>query len=359
MTSLWQTERKRRSRGSGIGRLVTWWGNRAHLGRRRRRAVSRARWGEQLEARTLLSAGAVATMSSGALTSDFSPSGDRTGDGEEWAGVATNRSAVAIAHWRGTGSQARPGPRPAPSVQADGRPNQPGQRFVEVVIFQDSGLLKFGHADIAVTDNSGTTVYGQHARGAGNGGFADSAFRRQALKAYLGTEAPGGYRVVVYRRPITEQQHREITRYLDHQWQNDDQFNLLDDNCSQNVGFVLKKWDLLSNWEGGPNVINDDDFQLPIGDLGNDFLDKDGGWERHDPGFLSPSPSGAGVFDSVQDSQPGGRRRGGSRGSSGDSSSPTPSGSSSWSSRAGGGGPRAAETITDASLVADALRSDV
>ena len=179
-------------------------------------------------------------------------------------------------------------------------------------------------------------MYGQHGRGRGNGGFAGSAFQRRALDAYLRQEAPSGFRVYVARIPVTELQFREIRQYLDHKWQNDDDFNLTDDNCSQNVGFVLKRWDLLGKWGGGTNVINDDDFQLPEGDLYNDFIKDDPTWTRRSPGYLSTTPGGASLFDSVQNKPPVGLKpAGGSSGSTGGSGTST---SSSSGSGGGSGG---------------------
>ena len=286
--------------------------------KRTRRPRHRRAWpvhkGETLEGRTLLSAMAIAEIGSSVATADSSV--DR---GE--SRVSVSREARGVDPARGSTA----------TVQK--------QRFVEVVVFIDSGPFNIGHADIALTDGSGTTVYGQHAAGAGNGGFDDSAFQRRALDVYLRDEAGGGFRGYVSRVPVTEQQFREIQQYLDHKWQNDDDFNLFDDNCSQNVGYVLKEWKLISKWSGGSNVINDDDFQFPEGDLYNDFIRNDRTWTHREAGFLGSTPTGSSLFDSVQDkSLTQGIPSGNSLGST--SGEPTGSGSSSRSTSGRGAGGR-------------------
>ena len=311
---------------------------RTHERRRRRRWCSGS--GETLEGRTLLSAMAVAecgspTQSTAAgsvdsansvnLVAESGSTGNwLAGTGDPHARPAASRPAVASAPVAGDAVAQR-------------------QRYVEVLIFIDSGPLEIGHSDIALTDGRGTTVYGQHGRGKGNGGFAGSAFQRRALDAYLRQEAPSGFNVYVARIEVTEQQFREIRQYLDHKWQNDDDFDLTDDNCSQNVGYVLKKWDLLSKWGGGKNVINDDDFQLPEGDLYNDFIKNDPTWTRRSPGYLSTIPGGGSLYDSVQNKPPTGvKPAGGSSGSSqGGGTSPTSTGS-----QGGGSGGRSSRLIS-------------
>jgi len=301
--------------------------------RRRRRRWSSG-CGETLEGRTLLSAMAVAEFGSPAQPPEQSQ------EAEPANGIAVSG---ATGNWlAGTGDRhARPtaSAAPAASSPAAGDAVAQRQRYIEVLVFIDSGPLKIGHSDIALTDGRGTTVYGQHGRGTGNAGFKDSAFKRRTLDAYLRQEAPAGFRVYVARIEVTEQKFREIRQYLDHKWQNDDTFDLTDDNCSQNVGYVLKEWDLLSKWGGGKNVIDDDDFQFPEGDLYNDFIKNDPTWTRHSPGFLSTTPGGASLYDSVQNKPPAGvKPAGGSSGSSsssggGGGTSPSPSSGSS-----GGGG---------------------
>jgi len=313
--------------------------------KRRRRRGWCSGSGETLEGRTLLSAMAVAEF--GSPTEQSSEQSTEAGPVDSANSVNLVAESGSTGNWlAGTGNPharraaARPAAASAP-VAGDAVAQR--QRYIEVLIFIDSGPLKIGHSDIALTDGRGTTVYGQHGRGAGNGGFAGSAFQRRALAAYLRQEAPSGFKVHVARIEVTEQQFREIRQYLDHMWQNDDDFDLLDDNCSQNVGFVLKKWDLLTAWDGDKNVINDDDFQLPEGDLYNDFIKGDPNWTRRTPGFLSTTPGGASLFDSVQNTRPtGAKPAGGSSGSSqGGGTSPSPTGS-----QGGGSGRRSSRSIS-------------
>ncbi|GIT29203.1 MAG: hypothetical protein Ct9H300mP1_12490 [Planctomycetaceae bacterium] len=76
--------------------------------------------------------------------------------------------------------------------------------------------------------------YGQHAGGR-NGGF-DA--RLSSVDRWTFTSGRRLMRVsgfIFPRVPVTEQHFGEIQRYLDHKWQNDDDFSLFDDNCSQNV----------------------------------------------------------------------------------------------------------------------------
>jgi len=269
---------------------------------------------------------------------------DSTGDPSVASSHSHARAGRAPEAARPTGSTPRTSTTPVDADSIAGR-----QQYVEVLIFIDSGPLKIGHADIAVTDSRGTMVYGQHGRGQGNGGFDGSAFQRRTLDTYLRQEAASGFRVYVSRIPVTEQQFREIGQYLDHKWQNDDDFHLVDDNCSQNVGYVLKRWDLLSAWEGGPNVINDDNFQLPEGDLYDDFIRGDTTWAHRDAGYLTATPGGPSLFDSVQNRPPIGitpaRDSSGST-TSGDRSSGT---SSSSSGRRGNGGGRSGRLMSEMS----------
>ena len=299
--------------------------------RRRRLRWSSGR-GETLEGRSLLSAMAiVAEFGSPAQP----PEQSQEAEPDNWIALS---GPTGNPHARPIAPSA-----PAASSPAAGNAATQQQRCVEVLVFIDSGPLKIGHSDIALTDAGGTTVYGQHGRGTGNAGFKDSAFKRRTLAAYLRQEAPSGFRVYVARIEVTEQQFREIRQYLDHKWQNDDDFDLTDDNCSQNVGYVLKKWDLLSKWGGGKNVINDDDFQLPEGDLYNDFIKNDLTWTRRSPGYLSTIPGGGSLYDSVQNKPPTGvKPAGGSSGSSqGGGTSPTSTGS-----QGGGSGGRSSRLIS-------------
>ena len=288
--------------------------------KRVRRPRRRKRWsgyGETLECRTLLSAMAMVEVG-GAMDPADSPTARDESRG------TVDREVKRASPVRGGAATAQQ------------------QRYVEVLVFIDSGPFKIGHADIAVTDGSGTTVYGQHAVGAGNGGFDDSAFQRRSLDVYLREEAHAGFRVYVSRVPVTEQQFGEIQRYLDHKWQNDDDFSLFDDNCSQNVGYVLKKWDLLSKWSGGPNVINDDDFQFPEGDLYNDFIRDDRRWTHREAGYLGAVPTGSSLFDSVQNKAP---TRGVSSGNPSGATSAGGSSSKSIDGRGGHGGGRTGRTV--------------
>lgn len=290
--------------------------------RRPRRRKSWPGYGETLECRTLLSAMPFAEVGGVA-----GPADSPIARGE--SRVPVDREAKRAIPVRGGAATAQQ------------------QRYVEVLVFIDSGPFRIGHADIALTDGNSTTVYGQHATGAGNGGFDDSAFQRRSLDVYLRDEAHSGFRVFVSRVPVTEQQFREIRQYLDHKWQNDDDFSLFDDNCSQNVGYVLKEWDLLSKWSGGSNVINDDDFQFPEGDLYNDFIRDDRRWIHREAGYLGSTPAGSSLFDSVQDKAPtGGISSGNPSGNT--STGQTESGSSSRSTegRGGRGGGRASRTVS-------------
>lgn len=123
--------------------------------------------------------------------------------------------------------------------------------------------------------------------------------------------------MTVSRVPVTSTQFKEIQRYLDHQWLNDDDYSLFDDNCAQNVAYVLKEWDLLSAWPAGRNVINDDAFQLPRGDLYDDWLKRDPTWDNRVPGYLGSTPAGSSLYDSVQSTPAtSGGRGSGSSGSS-------------------------------------------
>ena len=299
---------------------------------RRRRRSWPSGCGETLEGRTLLSAmAAVAEFGSPAQP----PEQSQGAEPDNWIALS---GPTGNPHARPTAS-----PAPAASSPAAGDAVAQRQRYIEVLIFIDSGPLKIGHSDIALTDAGGTTVYGQHGRGTGNAGFADSAFKRRTLAAYLRQEAPSGFRVYVARIEVTEQQFREIRQYLDHMWQNDDDFDLTDDNCSQNVGYVLKEWDLLSKWGGGKNVIDDDDFQFPEGDLYNDFIKNDPTWTRRSPGFLSTTPGGASLYDSVQNKPPAGVKAAG--GSSGSSSGGGGTSTSPSSGRGGGGGGRSSSGL--------------
>ncbi|MDP7274835.1 MAG: hypothetical protein QF363_05105 [Planctomycetaceae bacterium] len=238
--------------------------------RRRSQGVS---FGESLEPRTLLSVVAAAAWGS------FDPAPARQVPHQQPAG-------------RTSGNQ-----HSATGQRQD-------QHHVEVLVFIDSGRFNTGHADVALVDGDTTTVYGQHRSGHGNGGFRDSTFKRRSLAAYLEDEASGGHRVYVSSIPVSEQQFNQIRAYLDHQWQNDVDYNLFDDNCSQNVAFVLKQWNLLSNWKGEGNVINDDAFQLPEADLYNDWLKTDKAWSHQAPGYLAPTLDGMSLFDSVQETLP-------------------------------------------------------
>ncbi len=278
MACIVRTRKRTRSRWIGA---PGWLKTNRRRSRRRRQGFSFA---ESLEPRTLLSAVAAAAWGS------FDPSQPN--------GRSTNDR-----------SQAQQVPHQQPAGQASGnRQSDAGQRqdqhHVEVLVFIDSGRFNTGHADVALVDGDTTTVYGQHRSGHGNGGFRDSTFKRRSLAAYLKDEAPGGHRVYVSSIPVTEQQFNQIRAYLDHQWQNDVDYNLFDDNCSQNVAFVLKQWNLLSNWKGSGNVINDDAFQLPEADLYNDWLKTDKAWSHQAPGYLAPPLDGASLFDSVQDTLP-------------------------------------------------------
>jgi len=294
---------------------------------RRRRRDWASRTGETLEARTLLSAMPAAEFSG--IASD-SPSSAST-----LSSRASQSSGASLAWGQSSSPRAAaPAAAPArPDVSPGGAASAPGigtrQRFVEVLVFIDSGPLEIGHADIALTDGHGTTVYGQHGVGQGNGGFEDSAFLRRSLDLYLRQEAGSGFKVHVARVPVTEQQFREIREYLDGRWQVDDDFHLTDDNCSQNVGYVLKRWDLLEDWKGGPNVINDDRFQFPEGDLYDDFIRGDTGWDHLLPGYLKTTPGGPSLFESVQNTPPPGTSPAAPGGSSGSSSGGGGQGSSS------------------------------
>ncbi len=274
------------------------------FGRRSRRSRRCPRWptrgGEVLERRELLSAMAVVEWGSEADSSRRTGPAD-TSESSAASSVSARQAPEGQAE---RPKSARGTSRAGSPLSARGAATKIPQRYVEVLVFIDSGPFNTGHADIALTDASGTTVYGQHGRGAGNGGFEDSAFRRRKLEIYLRDEASAGFQVYVSQIPVTGQQFREIKNYLDHQWQNDADFNVFDDNCSQNVGFVLKRWDLLVRWDGDHNVLNDDAFQLPEGDLYDDFIRDDTNWTHRDAGYLSPTPKGASLLDSVQNRPP-------------------------------------------------------
>ncbi len=276
---------KRRTRGGWIG-TPGWMRTYRGRIRRRRRCVHPV---ESLESRTLLSAVAAVWG-----TFDSSHANDQS---------TIDRSEAE--QRRGQ----RPFDRSSRQTASGNREPDVGrqdQRYVEVLIFINSGLLNTGHADIALVDRDATIVYGQHGVGNGNGGFRNSTFKRRTLDVYLQEESPAGFRVYVSRVPVTEQQFREIKGYLNHQWQNDVDYNMFDDNCSQNIGYVLKQWNLLSDWPGVTNVINDDAFQLPEGDLYNDWLKPDKTWTHHAPGYLAPILDGTSLFDSVQNTPPAG-----------------------------------------------------
>ena len=280
---------------------------RASSGRRRRirsNTRNRATGGEQLEARMLLTAAVAAEVAVlGTDTHQEMTSPSTTG----------NQPGRQISEWSGRRrvSSSRSGSPAAPR-------NEPSQHFVEVLVFHDCGPFNLGHSDIALTGPRGTTVYGQHQVGAGNGGFPGSTFRRRSLPVYLRQESGAGHRVTVSRIPETASQFKGIQRYLDYQWLHDDDYSLLDDNCAQNVGYVLKRWDLLSRRPAGRNVINDDAFQLPRGDLYDDWLKQDPTWDNRVPGYLGPTPAGSSLYDSVQSTPAAGGGRGsGSSGSSG------------------------------------------
>lgn len=273
-------------------------------GRSSRRSRRCHRWptrgGEVLERRELLSAMAVVEFGGQTESSPTTGPPDTT-ESSAASSVSTRQAPAEQAERpKSARGSSRTGSRPPTEAAASKR----RQRYVEVLVFIDSGPFNIGHADIALTDGSGTTVYGQHGRGHGNGGFEDSAFRRRTLENYLRHEASSGFQVYVSQIPVTGQQFREIKNYLDHRWQNDDDFNLVDDNCSQNVGYVLKRWDLLSRWDGDHNVLNDDAFQLPEGDLYDDFIRGDTNWTHRDAGYLSPTPGGDSLLDSVQNKSP-------------------------------------------------------
>lgn len=275
-------------------------------GRSSRRSRRCHRWptrgGEVLERRELLSAMAVVEFGGQTESSPTTGPSDTT-ESSAASSVSSRQDPAGQAERpKSARGSSRTGPRPPAEAAAAKR----RQRYVEVLVFIDSGPFNIGHADIALTDGSGTTVYGQHGRGHGNGGFEDSAFRRRTLKNYLRHEASSGFQVYVSQIPVTGQQFREIKNYLDHRWQNDDDFNLFDDNCSQNVGYVLKRWDLLARWDGDHNVLNDDAFQLPEGDLYDDFIRDDTNWTHRDAGYLSPTPRGRSLLDSVQTKSPAG-----------------------------------------------------
>ncbi|MFP6701596.1 MAG: hypothetical protein VB861_07610, partial [Planctomycetaceae bacterium] len=173
--------------------------------RRRRRDWS-SRTGETLEARTLLSAMPVAEFS-GIASDSLSSSSTLSSQASQSAGVSLAWGQSSSP--RAAAPAAAPGrPDVSPEMSPGGAAAAPGigtrQRFVEVLVFIDSGPLEIGHADIALTDGHGTTVYGQHGVGQGNGGFEDSAFLRRSLDLYLRQEAGSGFKVHVARVPVTE-----------------------------------------------------------------------------------------------------------------------------------------------------------
>ena len=187
-----------------------------------------------------------------------------------------------------------------PAATAAARPGGAQQRYVAVIVFID-GL---GHADIALTDADGTTVYGQHQAGNGNNpGLQGTAFRRRTLDTYIENEALAGGRVYISQVPVDQQTFDAIEAHLLHEWNTDIHFNLLLDNCAQNVGFVLKEHDLLDAWPGGTNSVDDWDFLFPEGDLYDDWISGDEGWEHRPAGYLSTTP-GDSLFDSFESTPP-------------------------------------------------------
>lgn len=97
--------------------------------------------------------------------------------------------------------------------------------------------------------------------------------------------------------------NKKLEAALTDKWKTDISYDALDDNCAHNVGYFLKEYDLLDNWEGDKNEVNDDDFMIPEGDVYDDWLAKDDSWECTEPGYLN-KVAGKSLFDSWTKDKP-------------------------------------------------------
>ena len=172
----------------------------------------------------------------------------------------------------------------------------PGQYYVEVIVYITGGLLglDYGHADIALINRDGGTVYGKHDYGDGNNLSLipphKRTWKKRGLDDYINEEWINGNLVFIVRREVSKEIFERMSGYLEEKWKTDISYDLYNDNCAQQIGYVLKANRLLSNWTGDSNKVDDSKFWLPEGNLLDDWLRPDNKWKKLGMVYLFPDP---------------------------------------------------------------------